>query len=737
LRVGTRARIDKPPGRKSRELADRSSRSTARPIILLFVFWSLWLSFEFFCLGPESFVLVHDNGDSEIPVRMAFGRALETGNLGFWTPERITGLDALAGKAMEVDAFSYAVLPGWLAYGLLMWLQRFLAGYFTYRLLRDSLRVERIAAIYAGLAYSLYSQVTQGQMGGFAVYDGLGTPGVPLLIWALARPSNSTRSVRWLLGASLGFVLSLTSGYYIAPFIIAGLILWMACVEQEKRRESWLTVVALGAGWLVGELPFLWASTLSAPAAHRADRAAAPIGAELVRQIKLLYSLTRLNWASLALGIGGVIILRREDKSLVRVWFVITVICGVVLSYPLFRSAVSSRLGFLKGFQFDRFYWVAPFFISVLGGLGLNAILRWAQQRRKASRRILSGGGLIALCGIAVIVTRSAQIKARELDEWNAGSRYGELFERSELEEISQESRSAGPFRIATIADPGGLWHPSYAWAYGLETVDGYENLYPQRYQDFWGQVIAPLTEKDDTRREYFEGWGNRVYLFSPTDGFESTSVRASEFYDLELLSLTNVRYLVSPLPLFGDGLVLASSPNRSPLEQTATEIIQPGLYNSQRTSPELFVYRNTRAFPRAFLAHRVRLYADSARLLADLSRASCDDLMSTAFLQQDDVALRADQFGSGGNLAITDYAADAIRLTVDSHSASILIVTNNYSPFWTAWIDEREADLFPVDHAFQGLLVEEGSHQVLLAYSPPYAVRLGDSLAPGSLNGQ
>jgi hypothetical protein len=737
LRVRARARTDKPPGRECRELAGRPPRFTARPIILLFVFWSLWLSFEFFCLGPESFVLVHDNGDSEIPVRIAFGRALETGDLGFWTPERMTGLDALAGKAVELDGLPYAILPGWLAYGLFMWLQRFVAGYFTYRLLRDSLRVEAIAAIYAGLAYSLYSQVTQAQMGGFAVYDGLGTPGVPLLIWALARPSHSTRSVRWLLGAGLGFVLSLTSGYFFAPFIIAGLVLWMACVEQEKRPESWLTVVSLAAGWLVGELPFLWASILSAAAAHRADLTAAPIGVGLVRQIKLLYSLTRLNVASLVLGIGGVVISRREDRGLVRVWFVITVIYAVVLSYPLFRSAMSSRLGFLKGFQFDRLYWVAPFFISTLGGLGLNAILRWAQQRWKANRRILSGGGLIALCGIALIVTRSAQIKARELDEWNSGSRYSELFERSELEEIGQESQSTGPFRIATIADPGGLWHPSYAWAYGLETVDGYVTLYPQRYQDFWGQVIAPLTEKDDTRREYFEGWGNRVYLFSPTDGFESTPVRASEFYNLQLLSLANVRYLISPLPVFGDGLVLASSPKRSASEQTGVEIIQPGLSDSQRTSPELFVYRNTRAFPRAFLAHRIRLYADSATLLKDLSEASYDDLMATAFLLQDDVALRADLFGSGGELEITEYAADAIRLTVDSHSTSILIVTNSYSPFWTAWIDEREADPFPVDQAFQGLLVEEGSHQILLAYSPPYAVRLGDSLAPGSRNGQ
>lgn len=43
----------------------------------------------------------------------------------------------------------------WLAYGLFMWVQRFLASYFAYRLCRDSLRLNHLACVFAGMAFSL------------------------------------------------------------------------------------------------------------------------------------------------------------------------------------------------------------------------------------------------------------------------------------------------------------------------------------------------------------------------------------------------------------------------------------------------------------------------------------------------------------------------------------------------------------------------------------------------------
>ncbi len=63
------------------------------------------------------------------------------------------------------------------------------------------------------------------------------------------------------------------------------------------------------------------------------------------------------------------------------------------------------------------------------------------------------------------------------------------------------------------------------------------------------------------------------------------------------------------------------------------------------------------------------------------------------------------------------------IVLEVDARADSILVATNNYSPFWKAAVDGRDSRIFPVDHTFQGVTVPQGRHEVVLTYEPPYAM--------------
>src|SRR6266404_3394663 len=110
-------------------------------------------------------------------------------------------------------------MPGWLAYGLLMICQRFVAGYFLYRLLRDELALPPWAAVYGGLTYALYSQDGVNQCWqGFDLCDGLALPGIPATIWALARIDEILGHTRWIVAATLGAVIGLTSIFPYALF---------------------------------------------------------------------------------------------------------------------------------------------------------------------------------------------------------------------------------------------------------------------------------------------------------------------------------------------------------------------------------------------------------------------------------------------------------------------------------------------------------------------------------------
>ena len=87
------------------------------------------------------------------------------------------------------------------------------------------------------------------------------------------------------------------------------------------------------------------------------------------------------------------------------------------------------------------------------------------------------------------------------------------------------------------------------------------------------------------------------------------------------------------------------------------------------------------------------------------------------------------EQSGPGGGVSQTvaridtqRYSPDCIALEVTSTAGCPLVITNNYSHYWSAWIDGKRQDVFPADQTFQGVKVPPGEHRVELEYAPPYA---------------
>ena len=118
--------------------------------ITIFVAWAFCLSFLFFIFGENSYVNPHDSGDYAIPAKMLSGELARAGESAYWIPHWATGLDYWAsGVSTQLDRLLYGLLPAWLAYGLFMFVQRLLAGLFTFYLLFQYLKFDKISAILA------------------------------------------------------------------------------------------------------------------------------------------------------------------------------------------------------------------------------------------------------------------------------------------------------------------------------------------------------------------------------------------------------------------------------------------------------------------------------------------------------------------------------------------------------------------------------------------------------------
>ncbi len=694
-------------------------------VALALFIWASWLAAPYLAFGPMSYVRIHDCGDSVLPTLLSQKVSTDTHGFYAWNYWGCCGSDGP--QTWHQMLFSF--LPGWLAYGTFTWFERFVAGYFTYRLLRESLLIDLMPALASALAYSLYVEpAVNNSLTGFTLYHGFGLPALPFFVWILYRLRPPYRWWAFVVGFGLGILLAMGCDYPFAMFLLPCIIVWFLVLTPRFSPLFWLVVGVFLMAWVIGELPSAIPAVLVAPLSHRAHwPAESPL--DTGSKFSIAWGLMADNLWPIALAIVGFAVGRGRNRPLVR-WLACLFACLLFLAfYRDLRRLLFSHLGFLAGFQFDRIYMVVPFMAFVAAALGIQALpSAWRAIVALGPSRSLNMGlrGLLAAAAILFVARQSWAVNKHIRTEMASGATYADLYLRPQLQELAAKERLESPFRVASVADAG--WHPSFAWAYGLESADGYLNLYPNRYHDYWEQVMSPLFATDTNRYSYFHYWGNRVYLFAPSKGFpEDREADFAEFYRLELLSLANVRYIISSRPLHHPDLVL------QPSNRLAQQLVWKSLslhkkilacFAGQFEGAPLYIYENKQACPRFFAVTQLKVLSDDTEVLRSLREASCEELRSTAYLSKSDTTAvpRLDNGAMPAKVRLLRYSANRIDLEVETQGTAIVVNSTTYSPCWKAQIDSIAAEILPVDHTLQGVAVPPGTHRVCFKYEPPFA---------------
>ncbi|MBF0134699.1 MAG: YfhO family protein [Magnetococcales bacterium] len=684
-----------------------------------------------------------------------------------WSPLQLSGTDYASSYIHNIDQYLFFVMPAWLVNGLFHFIQLFLSGYFTYRLLVDDFSVKRFSALLGGIICTLVNDPPYPQLG-------LALELFPWMAWTAIRLTNwPKRTFAVLTGFVCGVVYALNAPFFIsittAPLL--GVFFW---VHPQRWNRSFIQV-AMGmlAGMVLPEIPHLLSELLNAPLSHRAN------SADMSGEIRFdpdmfLYVFPKMVIPWLLSILGIMLADANWKRTRIGTYLVISILTfsGLYL-FPMLLVIVThlttAKPWILFKFGWWRWVFYTFFFAAITSALAIHHLAeRWESCKGQSLPRL---AGRVALAILVVLLTYLLARKTRneisaivfEENHFAAYYKHPQLLAWAKDVPVAIKKR----YRAVMVSDGASNLHTAILGSYGFETADGYMNVYPKRYHDFWSLILDPAMH--DSRysefiRDYFLKWGHRAYLYTPANMRQNAPSRKPTFrdnlaesslplnvgslYDMNLLSLANVRYIVSRQPLDDFRLhpvpTQAHFPRLTNPAQTwcdpaiTTDTLFTALYRlfaclGQQSYPgplPVHIYENSQVLPRAFLTERTQILPTKEDVMAAMGKAGIEQLRSTAYMTAADAGTYTPPSGIQSRLegvvdsvSIQATGPDHYAFVTESTGDAMLVVTNSYSSYWQATIDNQPAHLFPVDLAFQGVPLPPGRHEVRLTYLPPYAV--------------
>lgn len=739
---------------------------TRRELLVALVVAALF-SAESWALGPLSWIYGYGSGLETIPALKAL--AFDGRNFSLWSPFVAGGVDRLAfwGNANPIgpEYLFFSTLPTWLANGLHRFLQYFIAVFFAGRVADEQLGLKGWWGSLAGIMFGCFSYFTVGAL--FTL------PGVPMMLWLVWHSVGDTGSYGKAIGSAflLSFATTFTFG---VPYLLTFAVLWHSLLQRVTWRKAVGHFAVFALVLMIATAPQLLAIAVNGAASHRAAWDPEPISASLdglfYRQLQfdlfdqnktLRFITMNLPWLAFLAGLPLAWLAWRRGsvaKSVAGRFLIVALIFALVSqkwAWLLLQSAVSHLAPFARGVYMGRFFQIpGPFLIAV--GLTLVVRLAWLVVGERNGPRWIISTAVAGLIGFMLVMPKLHLFYDLGVNDW------GQV--NYQVRVVDALRGQPGLFRVASVLP----LQPAYAYAQGLETADGWANIYPAVYRELWLRVLAPLFSELPFNRQVFgvdSGRAEDNFILLGADlvrpgvgllpGEDVDDALRNGFnidrrFNLSLLRLLNVRYLLSEYPLRGAGirLVHAADPwptwpqYRSRNTGLVEGVRQPSSIDFGRVRPlvqplwdymqatrrklrgkDLFVYELTDSLERFHLVDRILVEANGKAVLDRLSSMDVAALRSTALLEAADAcAITRRHNLAGGRIDLTGYRPDRIGLNVTVAGDAFLVIANTWSPFWTATVDELTETLIRTNHAQYGLPLGTGAHRVTLAYRPPYA---------------
>jgi len=667
----------------------------------------------FVALGPYSFVRVHDNGDTVLPYLINLANQAEIwGGSGFWSwfPFQAAGVPTFTQGFINLYQIPFFIfLPDWLAYQVLVLTHGALAGLCLYKLLREAFGVVPetagwFAAVYAVLGYKLGMIMNLPNAWTFPLV---------YIFWRFSKSHGLYLQTAFCLGIGVAF------GVIASSFFLISFHFLTVCVLLVVLATSIVRGLILAAfffvGLLAGNAPEITSLLSVSSDAHRSNW----VSPEFWDVVAYLF--TDVISIQVVICFLGVMIFRiwSGQTRLLIIWWLLIIAFYIVMPiandiFPKWIQGVN--LARLVEPVRDLSFIIAPLVIAkILQGSNFP----WLRNQSWIRLGLQNLPILIMIFGIASYYIAHS----RTFIETGGFSRYHFDF----LKRLSEKNdKMPGAFRVESLHYPGGS---GFLSAYGLESIGGYLTLYSRRYQEFFSRVILPqgsgepITPLPPYVANYLQSSSNHldVNCYHKSD----YQLDLAKCLNLDLLALTNVQYVFSRHTLLHPDLKLlegskeawASFDTVKKVAQAASEIFG--------APPHIQLYELKKVLPRVYVPNSVDVFSDNSGVLKALKLRKVASFRERAIVSNSDLTnkMSEDEFkglsgpGEAGRVVSFKFSNDTMIVTVDMRRKGLVVVTNAYHPAWTAQIDGKATNIYPVFHAFWSVVAPKGRHVIIFQF--------------------
>lgn len=676
---------------------------TSRQSFFMLVVWTLISTCEFWIFGPSSFVPYYDESDSFIPSILAylaatpatFSPALNGGN------DIILALPA-GSEFVSLSAALFKAFPVWLAVALSKVAGVALATSGMYLVARRMAQADRGVALGLAAAMSLAHNylIVSSLIHGF---------GFALIPWAVLIVVGLAEHRRYWL-----FVIMFGMFHAIACSVThssMALLATMVCAAILVGTRHWVRVI-MACGFIalmaiVNWSDFLWAFTLLGKTSARAMQEeirpnfwTALAGIPLLLQDKFGIAGVPLILASLCLGW----MTRAQWRW--RFIVVLTLLFApMLLISDIFPPAISILVAKIRPHYLAYGYYilVALFFAHATSSQGNQRVLTPRQLRF-----------VVAACG-GVALALSADYKVFNLVNWLG---FGSAATMTSIENLRDRNWAATtPFRVASIPF---RFNPGFASLYGLEAVDGYVNLLPVEWARYW-QEVTHVSGKASVWRT------NELYLADRAE----VDFRGAARFDIDtlvntrLLTKANTRYILSYVPLDGEGLHKVSGPPEAADIRRALPFRAKiaADFHSMLHPADMHVYELAEVWPRVFAADQLVTIADAVSP-KDFYARLADAPLGEVLVRN---AERSQLPAQTSKVTLSDIRVhgDGVQVVATTQSQGVVVFNYKMLPFWQGSVDGQAVPLVSVDGIHCAIVVPAGTHQVQLSYRRPQVAEI------------